>query len=169
VRVSCRATVDLKSVLYSVPERLVGRALTVHLYHNRWLGYLGNQVVVELPRLQSVAAHQGRRPRCINYRHLVSGLRKKPRALLYCTWQQEILPNDQYRAIWQQMHKQFEADYAARVMVEALYIAATQDKELAVAEYLQKQLEWGSLTLERLQAQFQLSSPLATPAIVVAL
>jgi hypothetical protein len=32
VRVSCRATVDLKSVLYTVPERLVGRQLTVHLY-----------------------------------------------------------------------------------------------------------------------------------------
>ncbi len=167
VRVSCRATVDLKSVLYTVPERLVGRALTVHLYHNRWLGYLGTQVVVELPRLQSTPAHQGRRPRCINYRHLVKGLRKKPRALLYCTWQQEILPNDQYRAIWQQMLERFDCDSAARVMVEALYIAATQDKELAVAEYLQKQLGWGSLTLDGLQGQFQLSSPLATPAIAV--
>lgn len=167
VRVSCRATVDLKSVLYTVPERLVGRALTVHLYHNRWIGYLGQQAVVELPRLPAVAGHQGRRLRCINYRHLVGGLRKKPRALLYCSWQQEILPNNQYRLIWQQMLNAFEADSAARVMVEALYIAATQDKELAVADYLQQQLQLGSLTLGALQRQFQLSSSPPPPAIAV--
>ena len=117
VRVSCRATVDIKSVLYTVPERLVGRALTVHLYHNRWLGYLGQQAVVELPRVLSSSGHAGRRVRCIDYRHLVAGLRRKPRALLYCSWQQEILPNAEYRAIWQQMLDTFDCDSAARVMV----------------------------------------------------
>jgi hypothetical protein len=167
VRVSCRATVDIKSVLYSVPERLVGRALTVHLYHNRAIGYLGTQAVVELPRLSSASGHVGRRVRCINYRHLVQGLRRKPRALLYCSWQQEILPNAEYRAIWQQMLERFDCDSAARVMVEALYIAATQDKELAVAQYLQQQLWLGSLTIGGLQRQFQLLAVPNPPAISV--
>ncbi len=167
VRVSCRATVDLKSMLYTVPERLVGRQLTVHLYHNRWVGYLGQQPVVELPRLQTATAHAGRRVRVINYRHLVEGLRKKPRALLYCTWQQEILPNPQYRAIWQQMLESFERDSAARIMVEALYIAATQDKETAVFEYLQMQLEAGSLSLVGLQQHFQLLAVPPPPAVAV--
>ena len=76
VRVSCRSTVDLKSVLYSVPERLIGRQLTVHLYHNRWVGYLAQQVVVELPRLPVASAHQGRRTRAIHYRHIIEGLQK---------------------------------------------------------------------------------------------
>jgi hypothetical protein len=167
VRVSCRATVDIKSVLYTVPERLVGRALTVHLYHNRAIGYLGTQVVVELPRVLSSSSHVGRRVRCIDYRHLVQGLRRKPRALLYCTWQQEILPNAEYRSIWQQMLERYDCDSAARVMVEALYIAATQDKELAVSEYLQQQLAEGSLTIGGLQRQFQLPSRQAAPAIAV--
>jgi hypothetical protein len=167
VRVSCRATVDIKSVLYTVPERLVGRALTVHLYHNRAIGYLGTQAVVELPRLSSASGHVGRRARAINYRHLVQGLRRKPRALLYCTWQQEILPNAEYRAIWQQMLETFDADSAARVMVEALYIAATQDKELAVCEYLQQQLAEDSLTIGALQRQFQLLAVVNPPAIAV--
>ena len=167
VRVSCRATVDIKSVLYTVPERLVGRALTVHLYHNRWLGYLGQQAVVELPRVLSSSGHAGRRVRCIDYRHLVAGLRRKPRALLYCSWQQEILPNAEYRAIWQQMLDTFDCDSAARVMVEALYIAATQNKELAVAEYLQQQLSLGSLTIGGLQRRFQLLAVSAPPAIAV--
>lgn len=167
VRVSCRATVDIKSVLYTVPERLVGRQLTVHLYHNRWVGYLGQQAVVELPRLSSARSGTGRRVRVINYRHLVEGLRKKPRALLYCTWQQEILPNQQYRALWQQMLETFERDSAARVMVEALYIAATQDKETAVAGYLHKQLEAGKLSLAGLQQHFQLLNVPSPPEVAV--
>jgi len=79
----------------------------------------------------------------------VAGLRRKPRALLYCSWQQEILPNAEYRDIWQQMLDTFDCDSAARVMMEALYIAATQNKELAVAvaEYLQQQLSFGSLKI----------------------
>jgi hypothetical protein len=167
VRVSCRATVDIKSVLYTVPERLIGRALTVHLYHNRAIGYLGTQAVVELPRVLSPSSHAGRRVRAVNYRHLVQGLRRKPRALLYCTWQQEILPNAEYRSIWQQMLERYDCDSAARMMVEALYIAATQDKELAVCEYLQQQLAEGSLTIGALQRQFQLLSRQAAPAIAV--
>jgi len=167
VRVSCRATVDLKSVLYTVPERLVGRQLTVHLYHSRWVGYLGQQAVVELPRLHSATAHAGRRVRAINYRHLVEGLRKKPRALLYCTWQQEILPNQQYRAIWQQMLETFERDSAARIMVEALYIAATQEKEAAVAEYLQQRLAVGRLSIGGLQQHFQLQTLPSPPNLTV--
>jgi hypothetical protein len=103
VRVSCRSTVALKAVLYSVPEGLIGRKLTAHLYHNRWVGYLGQQVVVELPRLKVPAGHLGRRSRVIHYRHLIQGWRKKPRVLLYCNWTDEILPNETYRQLWQQL------------------------------------------------------------------
>ena len=167
VRVSCRSTVDLKSVLYSVPERLIGRQLTVHLYHNRWVGYLAQQGVVELPRLPSASAHQGRRTRAIYYRHIIEGLRKKPRVLLYCTWTADILPTQTYRALWQQMLSTFEPDSAARVMVEALYIAATQDKEESVAKYLQAQLSAGTLSIGRLQQHFQLLAVPPPPTIAV--
>jgi hypothetical protein len=156
VRVSCRSSVDVKAVLYTVPERLIGRQLTVHLYHDRLVGFLGQQQVVELPRLSAPAGHHGRRPRVVNYRHIIAGLRQKPRALLYCAWQSEILPNDEYRQLWQQMLATFERDSAARVMVEALYIAATQDKEAAVAQYLQAQLATQTLSLSGLQRHFQL-------------
>jgi hypothetical protein len=167
VRVSSRSSVDVKAVLYTVPERLIGRQLTVHLYHDRLVGFLGQQPVVELPRLSAPAGHHGRRPRVVNYRHIIAGLRQKPRALLYCTWQSEILPNDEYRQLWQQMLATFERDSAARVMVEALYIAATQDKEAAVAQYLQAQLATQTLTLSSLQRHFQLLQVPEPPAIAV--
>ncbi|NEQ48500.1 MAG: hypothetical protein F6K00_35210 [Leptolyngbya sp. SIOISBB] len=74
----------------------------------------------------------------------MKGLRRKPRAFIYCTWQQDLLPNAPYRQLWQQLQADFDIDSAAVLMVEALYIAATQDKESAVAEYLVAQLAAGT-------------------------
>jgi len=165
-RVSSRSTIEVRCVLYTVPSRLIGRALELHLHHDRIIGYLGNQVVVELPRIR-VMDKAKRRTRCINYRHVIEGLRRKPRAFLYCTWQQELLPSDHYRDLWGQLKMQFEPDSAALLMVEALYIAATQDKETAVAAYVQTQLHRQSLTLVGLRQHFQLLSSSAIPELSV--
>lgn len=154
-RVSCHSAIEVRCMLYSVPSRLIGRTLELHLYHDRIVGYLAHQVVVELPRIRT-SDKQKRRARCINYRHVIEGLRRKPRAFLYCTWQQDLLPNDDYRQLWVQLKVHYDLDSAALLMVEALYIAATQDKEAAVAHYLQTQLNAKTLTLVGLQEHFQL-------------
>jgi hypothetical protein len=164
--VSCRSTIDVRCVLYTVPSRLIGVQLELHLYHDRIVGYLNRQKVVELPRIR-VSDKAKRRARCINYRHIAEGLRLKPKAFLYCTWQQELLPNQAWRAIWQQLRNQFDLDSAAVLIVEALYIAATQDKETAVANYLQAQLSAKTLTLAGLRQQFQLLSDLKIPNLSV--
>jgi hypothetical protein len=52
-------------------------------------------------------------------------------------------------------------DNAAKLIVEALYIAASQDKEVVVADYLQAQLESITLTLTSLQQQFGIISKAA--------
>jgi hypothetical protein len=152
-KVSCRSTIDVRCVLYTVPARLIGRQLELHLYHDRLVGYLNHQPVVQLPRIRVVGTDK-RRARCINYRHVIEGLRRKPKAFLYCTWQQELLPNDLWRDLWQQLKVRFELDSAAVLIVEALYMAARQDKEQTVAQYLQTQLETNTLTLVALRQQF---------------
>jgi hypothetical protein len=154
-KVSARSTLEVRCILYTVPSRLIGRTVELHLYHDRIVGYLGKQVVLELPRLRSTDPHK-RRARCINYRHVIAGLRRKPRAFLYCTWQDELLPNDHYRRLWAQLQNRFDLDSAAVLMVEALYIAATQDKEATVADYLETQLTTGNLTLMGLRRHYQL-------------
>lgn len=136
---------------------MIGRRLTIHLYHNRLIGFVGNQPVVELPRIYVPAESSLRRARCINYRHVIDSLRRKPRAFLHCSWQQDLLPTELYRQIWRQLKEQFDPYDACRLMVESLYIAAIQDKETAVATYLEQQLASGTLTLTRLQQQFRLS------------
>jgi hypothetical protein len=167
-KVSQYSTLSIRCVLYSVPDRLVGKRLSVHLYHDRLVGYFNQHKVVELPRMHVHGSEAHRRARCINYRHLAESLRRKPRAFLYCAWQQEILPNADWRELWSRLKTSVDPDSAARVMVEALYIAATQNNEGGVLNFLQSQFRRGSLTLVGLQRHFQLLADTpAPPAIEV--
>ena len=154
----------MRCILYSVPSRLIGQKIELHLYHNRLVGYFARQQVFELKRMRASGKGQ-RRGRCIDYRHLIGGLRKKPRAFLFCKWQEDLLPTAEFRQLWQQLKNQFERDQAAVLMVEALYIAATYDQEQAVAAYLAETLAKNQLTLARLQQQFIPSSVAALPPI----
>lgn len=166
VRVSSRSTIDVRCILYTVPSRLIGHHLQLHLYHNRIEGYLGNHLVVELPRIR-VRSKDTRRGRCINYRHVIEGLRRKPRAFIYCTWRDELLPNDFYRQLWAHMADEWQRDTAAVLMVEALYVAATQDKEAAVADYLEEHLTADTLSLTALRQHFHLSPQPSLPCVNV--
>ena len=163
-RVSTRSTIEVRCILYSVPSRLIGQRVELHLYHDRLVGYLGSQPVFELPRLR-VSNKQKRRGRCINYKHVIDGLRRKPRAFIYCTWQEDLLPNAQWSHLWKTLKSQFDLDQAAVLIVEALYIAATQDKEQVVADYLEQELRAQTLTRRRLQQQFTPSKPQSFPPL----
>ncbi len=165
VKVSCHSAITVRCILYTVPSRLIGQQLSIRLYHDRLVGYVGTEPVVELPRIRVPKGAKKRRARCINYRHVIGGLRKKPRAFLYCTWQQELLPDESWRRLWHQLAAQYDPDSSARLMVEALYIAATQDNEAAVEAYLKDQLENESLTLANLQRYFQLLSDTVAPTL----
>ncbi|NMF86796.1 IS21 family transposase [Nodosilinea sp. P-1105] len=162
-QVSSRSTITVRRILYTVPSRLIGRQLEIHLYHNRLRGYLGQNSVVELPRVRATGGL--RRGRCINYRHVIEALHQKPRAFIYCTWQAELLPNQLYRALWAQMKQDFALDKAALLMVEALYIAATQDKETAVADYLEDQLTGSTLSLNGLRQHFSAGDKTSNPPL----
>jgi hypothetical protein len=163
-KVSCHSTIDVRCVLYTVPARLIGQPLELHLYHDRIVGYLHRHLVVELPRLRP-AGKGKRRARCINYRHVAEGLRRKPRAFLYCTWQQDLLPDEQWQSLWQQMKAQFDLDSAAVLMVESLYIATTTNAQWGVAESLQTQLAAKTLTLASLQQHFGLLHSTRVPTL----
>jgi hypothetical protein len=164
-RVSAYSTISVRCILYTVPSRLIGAHLTLHLYHDRIVGFVGTTPVVDLPRIHVPGSAGIRRARCINYRHVVESLRRKPRAFLYCQWQQDLLPDADWRELWQHMKRSTAPDTAARWMVEALYIAATQDREVEVATYLQSELAAGTFTLHRLQHQFKLMVSLPLPEV----
>jgi hypothetical protein len=155
-KVTCYSTINIRSIIYSVPSRLIGQRLSVHLYHDRLVGFVGRTEVLALARVHIHGSEKIRRGRSINYRHLVESFRRKPRAFLHCDWQADVLPNEQWQQLWQQMKQSLEPDTAARIMVEALYVAATQDKEAEVATYLEAQLAAQTLNLRQLQQAFDL-------------
>jgi hypothetical protein len=164
VRVTCFSSINVRAVIYSVPSRLIGLKLTLHLYHDRLVGFLGSQQVLTLERVHVPGSKAIRRARSIDYRHLVESLRRKPRAFLNCTWQQDLLPNDEWRDLWSRLRSRGDLDDSARLMVEALYIAARQDQESAVANYLDEQLRHNTLTLIGLQQHFEINAT-TTPIV----
>ena len=117
VRVSAHSTLSIRCILYTVPSRLIGHRLTVHLYHDRLVGFVGTTEVLSLTRLHVPKGDPQRRARCINYRHVVESLRRKPRAFLYCQWQSELLPDDDWRDLWSQLKSVVDPDTAALMKV----------------------------------------------------
>lgn len=154
VRVTCHSTITVRRVLYTVPSQLIGHRLNVHIYHDRLLVFLGSQFVLELPRLAASIRQGNCRSRCVNYHHVIDSLRRKPNAFLQSRWRDDLLPNDNYRRIWEQLQQQFTPQAASRLMVESLYLAAKLDKETAIEQWLSQQLQGKTLTLSGLQQRF---------------
>jgi hypothetical protein len=154
VRVTCHSTITVRRVLYTVPSRLIGYRLNVHLYHDRLVGFLGRERVLELVRVFPKDAGGSRRARSVNYRHVIDSLRRKPRAFLGYKWREDLLPNDSYRRLWRGLTEKFKPYDACRLMVEALYLAATRDKEYLIGLWMEGRLRDGTLTFRSLQEQF---------------
>ena len=149
--VTSQSTITIRNVLYSVPSRLIGSTLNCHLYDNRIEAYVGYHKTVELPRIYA-SRHPVKYTHCINYRHIIESLVKKPGAFKNCRYRDEILPNDNYRELFSLMRKRLGVDLSCKIMVYALYLAHQLDKEIEIGSYLSKQLEQQlPLSLKQLQ------------------
>ncbi|MEK6205031.1 MAG: IS21 family transposase, partial [Amylibacter sp.] len=111
--VSSSSTIDVRRVTYTVPSRLQGEALQVRLYDNRLLCYLGHVFVIELKRLRPEGNSRGR---VVNYQHVIHSLVKKPQAFRHCVLRDDLLPNNEYRAIWQTLDAQLTPKEACKLM-----------------------------------------------------
>ena len=133
VKVSSTSTFQLKRVTYSVPSRLVGATLRVHLFDKTLDIYCQGVHTSTLIRVHTSANHRGHQ---IDYRHLIGALMKKPRAFRGCQWRDQLLPNEDYRQIWQDIDAQLSADEASLYMVRLLNIACKSDREEAVGRFV---------------------------------
>jgi hypothetical protein len=156
-RVRSTSTIEVRSVTYSVPSRLIGQQLTVHLRHDRLDLFLRSQFVETLPRLHAKKGQKALRR--IDFRHVIESLRRKPRALLRAQLQNELLPGEPWRQLWRQLLAALPPDEAAKVMVEALHVAARTDDLLGVERYLRRQLRRGELSLTALRDHYGLRPP----------
>ena len=157
-RVTTSSTISVKKVLYSVPSRLIGYQLKVHIYDSRLECYLGSDHVLSLPRIRGDKCNDEKwqRARCINYRHLINSLVKKPGAFRYSILRDDILPNKTYRDIWQLVEKQGNGNYSSKLMVGILKLAADCDCEEELGKFVLSSLKKGNVpSLGSLQAKYQ--------------
>jgi hypothetical protein len=134
VRVSSTSTISVRRVVYSVPSRLIGERLSVRLFDDWLMCYLGSAHAVTLQRLHLKG---NQRARQIDYRHLIDSLTRKPMAFYHAQLRDDILPNDQ----WQQGGQRLAPRPLCYLIVGALALAVTHDNEADVATHLRELLK----------------------------
>ena len=153
VGVSTNSTILVKRVIYTVPSRLIGENLRIHIYHDRIEAYLGTTHVITLSR--QFPPDNNRRSRCVNYRHVINSLERKPQAFRYSKLRDDLLPSDTYRHIWKQLDLRLDPRAACKTIVGILSLANRTDRETEIGDYiLEKMADEHIPALHELQKKF---------------
>jgi len=158
-KVTTGSMITVKHALYSVPSRLIGETVRVHIYHDKLVGFVGQTQVFHFNRVYS--DKQGCRARKIDYRHVIHSLASKPQAFRFCQYQDELFPDDNYRKLWRIVEQQMTPQEACKWIVGVLRIAANasdekqKQHEQALGESLIKQAQSDQLpSLKKIQSHY---------------
>jgi hypothetical protein len=94
VRVTSSSTINIRRTTYSVPSRLIGEKLRVHLYDDNLKIYSGH---IHLLTLKRVYVGKNRNGRLIDYQHVIHSLIRKPGAFRYSKIRDNLLPSEDYK------------------------------------------------------------------------
>ena len=128
LKVTRCSTLEVKRVLYTVPSRMIGENVRVHVYHDRLAFFIGQTLTSTIARVYpNVGSHE--RGRCIDYRHVIHSLSAKPQAFRFLKFRDELLPTETYRKLWLNCDQQFQSREACKWIVGVLRIAMDHDCE----------------------------------------
>ena len=130
-------------MFYSAPARLIGQRLRVHLYDDRVEAWLGATHVVTHPRARTRG--DGRRVHVVDYRHVLSALKRKPQALAGSVYRDGLFPRPEYRAAWEALNAVLPQRDACRRMVGLLALAHDEACEAELAALIVAALAAGRL------------------------
>ena len=164
VRVTSHSGFTLRKVFYSVPSRLIGHLLDVHLFADRLVLFLGDSELMTLPRGKP---HAGGHGHVINYHHVIHALRRKPMALRDLRYRDQLFPRDAYRRTYDALSAALDPRQACRRMVGLLALAHDQGCEAALADHLEQLLAAGQLPDPAALRQRFLPDPAALPQVSV--
>jgi hypothetical protein len=91
VRVTHKSTIRVRSNTYSVPTRLIGLLVDVHLAADCLEVWQGEELVETLPRLR------GQNQRLISSRHLIGWLASDPKAFATYPYREALFPTSRFR------------------------------------------------------------------------
>src|ERR1700720_4497209 len=145
----------LRRVFYSVPSRLIGHRLNVHLYDDRLDCFLGSTHLLTLRRGRPPQG-SGKHGHVVDYRHVIHALRKKPMALLNLVYRDQLFPRCAYARAFEALLAKESEKQACRTMVGLLALAHDRACEAALAHAIEADLDAGSLPdLDRLRDRFK--------------
>jgi hypothetical protein len=160
VRVTSSSTIAIKKVTYSVPSRLVGMIIKVHLYDDRLECYVGGDHVATIQRLR-----KNQKCHYIDYRHVIGTLIRKPQAFRNYIYREQMFPTFAFRQAWERLDTELENRKACQEYVKILYEAARLGCEEIVNNYLENCLSRGVLPeSDKVKALFK-SHNIKTPEL----
>jgi hypothetical protein len=158
----------LRRVFYSVPSRLIGHRLNVHLYDDRLDCFLGSTQLLTLRRGRPPQGGN-KRGHVVDYHHVIHALRKKPMALLNLVYRDQLFPRRAYARAFEALLAKEGEKHACRTMVGLLALAHDRACEAELAAAIDADLDAGALPdLGRLRERFK-PDRIAIPDIAVAL
>ncbi len=121
------STVRVKHNTYSVPSRLIGQTLKVHVYDERLELRYGDSLQLTVARLS------GRNGHCINYRHIIWSLVQKPGAFAQYRYREELFPTLVFRKAYDALVDRHTGRKADLEYLRVLHLAAsTMESEVEV-------------------------------------
>ena len=158
----------LRRVFYSVPSRLIGHRLNVHLYDDRLDCFLGATQILTLRRGRPPQG-SNKRGHVVDYRHVIHALRKKPMALLNLVYRDQLFPRRAYARAFEVLLARESEKHACRTMVGLLALAHDRAREAELADAIDAALDAGGLPdLDALHERFK-PECVAIPDVAVAL
>jgi hypothetical protein len=153
------STIRVLNHTYSVPARLIGERVRVHLHHNQLEVYYAGKLVERLPRLR------GRRWARIDYHHVIWSLVKKPGAFARYRWREELFPSLVFRRAYDALGG-FHHERAGAEYVRILYLAAVSGEQL-VEQTLGELLDGGErFDADRVRLTVRPERPIIPPITI---
>lgn len=133
VRVNPSSTIRVRKNIYSVHSRLIGYHVKVHVHAERLEVYVGTTCVERLPRLRGADGE------CINYRHIIDWLVRKPGAFAAYRYRSSLFPTSYFRMAYDRLCSWCRPE-ADREYLKILHYAA-RGSEVRVNEALRRLLD----------------------------
>ena len=167
VDVTSSSAFTLRKVFYSVPSRLIGQRLRVHLHDDRLECFQGSTPILTLRRGR--AQPNGKHGHVVDYRHVIHALRKKPMALNNLIYRDQLFPRPAYARAFEALHQGVGDKRACKTVVELQALAHDRGCEAELAGLIDAELDAGRLPDLALLRQRFAPNPASVPVITVAL
>ena len=117
-RVRKWSTVQAAGRTYTVPSRLIGKEVQIHLYAEHLEVYNKGRLVERMERMR------GEREARVDYRHIIGSLVRKPGAFARYRFREQMLPTMTFRLAYDALRK-WRGERADVEYVRILHLAAT--------------------------------------------